>query len=285
MVEGMGVEKMAERKKQMGPASLPTPLSPTRGRLVLGVPPASRSFTLSKTRLASDVSRRSRSVLHSAPEGASFRHARRQIPRLASSPALAPASGRRLSARFTPPLSRGFARALRSLSSEAETVRLSGSRSQTVAFGLTLLLPQSRSKLAVLHVDDFTLLSNDPSRPSVDTGLDLRLNLRHDVSRQARGQLPTRSLVHKTLLFQGLAALRFSALCPEDLLKLRPNPRIGKGGKSDFSTFPRIICGQRWTTQRFVAFTSLTPEPKRGSRISGGCVREHPLCENCATQL
>ena len=84
------------------------------------------------------------------------------FPRLASSPALAPASGHRLSASFTPPLSRGFARALRLRSSEAETVRLSGSRSQTVAFGLTLMLPQSRSKLAVLHVDDFALLSNDP---------------------------------------------------------------------------------------------------------------------------
>ena len=70
---------MEEGAKQMGPALLPTPLSPTRGRLVLGVAPASRPFTLFKTRLASDVSRRSRSVLHSAPEGPSFRHARRQF--------------------------------------------------------------------------------------------------------------------------------------------------------------------------------------------------------------
>lgn len=55
MVEGMVGVKTLKGTKQMGPALLPTPLSPTRGRLVLDVPPASRSFTLFKTRLASDV--------------------------------------------------------------------------------------------------------------------------------------------------------------------------------------------------------------------------------------
>jgi hypothetical protein len=80
------------------------------------------------------------------------------------------------------------------------------------------------------------------------------VNLLHDVSRQARGQLSTRSLVNKTSLFQGLAALRFNALCPEDRFKLRLNLPSGKGGKGDLSTFPRIICGHRWTTQPFIAF-------------------------------
>ncbi|MEM9350079.1 MAG: hypothetical protein AAGA47_07445, partial [Pseudomonadota bacterium] len=66
MAKGPGLK--AEFAKQMGPALLPTPLSPTRGRLVLDVSPASRSSILSKTRLASDVSRRSRSILQSVLE-------------------------------------------------------------------------------------------------------------------------------------------------------------------------------------------------------------------------
>ena len=136
---------------------------------------------------------------------------------------------------------------------ETETVRPYGSRFQTVAFGLTLRRPQSRSKLAVFHADMTSLF---PQTIHLAPGQDLR----HDVSRKARGQLPTRTSIHKTSLFQCLAALCFNAFCPEDLLKLRPNPRFGKCGKSDLSTFPPMICGQWWTTQRFVALTETRPE-------------------------
>lgn len=83
---------------------------------------------------------------------------------------------------------------------EAETARLSGSRSRTVVFRLPFQRPQSRTKLAVFHVSSTSRL---PQAIRLASGQDLR----HDVSRQTRGQLSTRSLDHKTLSFQCLAAL------------------------------------------------------------------------------
>ena len=175
-----------------------------------------------------------------------------QIPRLASSPALAPASGIRFH-KLRRLHSAGALLGRSACFREAETVRSCGSRSQTVAFRLPFVRPQSRTKLAVYHVDMTSLFSRA-------IRLAPGLNLRHDVSRKARGQLPTRSLVQKSSLFQGLAAFRSNSFCPEDSLKLRPNPLFGKGCNSDLSTFPPIICGERWTTQRFVALDSSARE-------------------------
>ena len=111
------------------------------------------------------------------------------------------------------------------------------------------------------------------------------LDLRHDVSRQARGQLPTRPSVHKPSLFQSLAAPCFDVFCPEDFLKLRSNPRFDKGGKSDLSTFPPIICGHWWTTQRLVAFVLIRREPSQRCGVRFRLLWQAVLCENCATQL
>ena len=85
------------------------------------------------------------------------------------------------------------------VSAKPRLFALCGSRPQTVAFRLPFQLPKSRTKLAVFHVASTSLLSQAIRLAS---GQDLR----HDVSRQARGQLSTRFPVHKTLSFQCLAA-------------------------------------------------------------------------------
>ena len=120
------------------------------------------------------------------------------LPRLASSPALAPASGTRFH-KFLRLHSAGALLGRSACFREAETVRLSGSRSRTVVIQLPFQRPQSRTKLAVFHVASTSRLSQAIRLAS---GQDLR----HDVSRQTRGQLSTRSLDHKTLSFQCLAA-------------------------------------------------------------------------------
>jgi len=56
------------------------------------------------------------------------------------------------------------------------------------------------------------------------------------------------------LIFSALQRFFSKPSCPEDKLKLRWNRPIGKGDKSDLSTFRRIACGGEWTTQPLIAF-------------------------------
>ena len=73
--------------------------------------------------------------------------------------------------------------------------------------------------------------------------------------------------------------------CSEDMIKLLSNPRFSKSGKSQLSTFPRIICGHRWTTQPFIAFDRLGVELVPGSWVWVRDFREAALCENYVTPL
>lgn len=73
--------------------------------------------------------------------------------------------------------------------------------------------------------------------------------------------------VWKTLKFSALRLRPSDVSRPEDSLRLRPDRRSGKRRNPDLSTFPRFSCGERWTTQPFVALDSPDREPNRlGSR-------------------
>ena len=162
--------------------------------------PASRLSFRSKTRLACDVCHRSRSVLQILPRGAvilrrahgaTFRvWLRHRCSRRHPAPAFT---------RFYASTQPGLCSGAPLVSAKPRLFALCGSRPQTVAFRLPFQLPKSRTKLAVFHVASTSLLSQAIRLAS---GQDLR----HDVSRQARGQLSTRFPVHKTLSFQCLAA-------------------------------------------------------------------------------
>lgn len=183
----------------MGPASLPTPLSPTRGHLALGVLPANRLFPLIKTRLASDVCDHSRSILQSSPEG--------------------PVLWRALKGSF-----RVWLRHRRSRRHPAAAfTRFCASTQPRLHSGTPLVSAKPR----LFAYPDLDLkqplsgfpsnaLNQEPSSQSFTLSVlshfsqTIRLasgrNLRQDVFRKARGQLSTRFPVHKTLAFQCLAA-------------------------------------------------------------------------------
>lgn len=204
---------------QMGPASLPTPLSPARG-LSSCVRPKAAAFP---KRLAPDVSPIVRQAGHPVP-----------------SPALAPASG---SAPFAHPVRRPAPRQLggsetgRSLMAvplEARSNRRSSARSRRSPTGSS-----GRQRIA------FTTLSNGALASSRSL-LQVSLKGRADSIRRL-------IRVEKCPGFRSLDRHPERLSCPSDDLRLRPQTESGKLRNPDFSTFHGFRCGHGWISQRLVA--------------------------------
>lgn len=173
-----------------------------------------------------------------------------RLPRLASSPALAPASGIRLGKGSTPPLSRGFARALRLFRAKPRLFACAVCELQwsLVVFTTSALDREPGSQSFTLPVLRACLRRS--ALLGVKT-LGMTFLEKHVDSCQ-------RSLIY-------LKCFRFSALrrClggvsgSKDSLKMRSNPAFDKGCKSELSTFPRIFCGHLWTSQHLAALPSI----------------------------
>jgi len=71
----------------------------------------------------------------------------------------------------------------------------------------------------------------------------------------------------KRFRFSALRLIFVGVFCSEDKVKLRSNLCFGKAGKSQLSTFPRISCGQQWTTQQFIALDTFEREPTGLARV------------------
>ena len=231
----------------MGPALLPTPLSPTRGRLFLGVLPASRLSTCSKSRLASDVYHLSRSILQSVPEGPflrrvprdtfrvwlrhrrSRRHPAHAFTSFYASTQPGPCSG----APLVSAKPRLFAYPVLDLERSFSGCPSNALDREPSSQSFTLpVLRDCLRRSALLRAKTFGMTSLDKHVDSCQRDL----------------------WITKRFRFSALRLFLVGVFCSEDMIKLRPNLRFGKAGKSQLSTFPRIICGQRWTTQRFIAF-------------------------------
>ncbi len=245
----------------MGPALLPTPLSPMRGHLASDVFPASRSSILAKTRLASSVYDLSRSILQNraqgpnsvgVPMGAPFRvwlrHRRSHrhpatFPQASTPPPdQRPCSG-------APPV---FAKPRLSAYPALDLERLS------LVCTADLLDREPGSQSFTLPVLRSCLRRS--ALPRAETSGTASLDKRVDSCQ--RGFRSTKSF--------RVSALRLrpgGVLCSEDKLKLRSNPRLDKCGKWHLSTFPRIICGQRWTTQRSAALDAFVRDRRPKSCV------------------
>ena len=265
------------RSKQMGPALLPTPLSPPRGHHVLDVPPASRSSIRFTTHLAADVYDRSRSVLHSALKEPGLSACPERHVAASGFVTGARAGIRRPQSQgSTPPLGRSLARALRLFLAKPRLFAL-------VALNLRRSLSGCPS----------SALDCGPSSQSFTSSV-LRACLKRSVLRVAEAFGMTSLNKHVDSCQRGFRYIkhfRFSALrlrlvgvlCSEDKLKVRPNPLLDKGGKRQLSTFPRISCGQGWTTQPFTALDRFGREPIATNRFRLRKVRQVALCESFVT--
>ena len=265
-------------QKQMGPTLLPTPLSPTRGRLCLIVLPVSRFFNLTKTRLASDVCDRSRSILQTVPEGSILRRVREDTFRVwlrhrrsRRHPACAftsfyastqsePCSGGPLASAKPRPLTYPILN-LKRLSSGFPSDLLNREPSPQP---FTLPVLRSCLRRSVLP----------PAKAFGITSLDKR------VDSCQRGFRFT-----KRFRSSALRPFLVGVFCSEDMFKVRSNLRFSKGGKSQLSTFPRISCGHLWTSQPFIALDKVLWEPIRLMGVEGGKYRKLERSKSCATRL
>ena len=93
-------------------------------------------------------------------------------------------------------------------------------------------------------------------------------SLFHVVSRTARGQSPPCLLYSIYSEIQCLAAFLSEPSCSEDKLKMRPNRHQDKVCASDFSTFAKISCGERWKTQRAIELTLFERDLERDYTIA-----------------
>ncbi len=187
---------------QMGPALLPTPLSPARGHPLLAMRPANlphppRQGMLGARCLASRCLR-----LAAGPA--------RDL-----SPALAPASGFRScpAAPFRSPKPPMFA-ALRSRLAETVSLYRSG---LAAAYGLASFTITRSGQVPGLSGDIASLL---PQTSRLAFGR----SLLHALSRQARGQIPPPSLGSKPRKLQGLAAFRSGCFVSRRQVESAPQP-------------------------------------------------------------
>lgn len=110
-------------------------------------------------------------------------------------------------------------------------------------------LPLSPTGTVALTVTKLrTLFNQDVLRP-VETFCIASLGQRVDSRHRILGS-------RKVLNFKALRLSVLNLSCPEDSLKLRSNPGSRKIADAEFSTFGKIACGGRWTTQRFGAFAT-----------------------------
>lgn len=240
-------------QKQMGPALLPTPLSPSRGRFVSGIGSGEPSLLPSSLRAWLPV-------FHSRPAASCLVHPFGLSSFLAAllrgfSPVLAPASDLRFCiARF--PF--GPAPAFRPTPSLGSSPPLGESRdrySELVSQTLMRLCPRafvSQLSPAIISALNDCLAS----RLSQTIGLAFGRGLIACLFSRAAWTAATVSLFRKNLFeFSSLRFRfrRFSRL--EDRSKLRPDRPFSKAGAGELSTFARIACGRGWTTQPLVAFT------------------------------
>ncbi|QUL38433.1 hypothetical protein [Erythrobacter sp. JK5] len=79
-------------------------------------------------------------------------------------------------------------------------------------------------------------------------------------SLEVRVDNTTASLSSKTSENQNLAVCFSNLSSPEDRLRLLRDAESRKLRNPDFSTFAQIICGERWTTQRFTAFVEIVAD-------------------------
>ena len=186
----------------MGPALLPTPLSPARGRSFPARLPANLPSHCSRTHLAPDVS-----SLHGKPlQGLS--------------PALAPASGftceqsaesRPKSFPYDLPLGRG-----------RDRVSLTACNLSAVLLGRSPVLPQLLTRSVVLS-DGYA------SRSPQTSLLASSRNFLHAFSRRPRGQSPPHLWDLKKLKNQNLAALFFQPFVFRRQVEIALSDRVAQG--------------------------------------------------------
>ncbi len=242
---------------QMGPAFLPTPLSPARGHLVLHVRSADRSSLLLKARLAPDVSCRSRISL--APlESFTRRSAPKGI--FAIGFLTGARTGIRLPPAGLPPSRSGpkpFARCVRPFSVAGTVHPL-----RTVIFVCAQSYPfasiRSRTRFAVLHEDTFRVFLKRTDLLCAEAFSRSFLGPRADRCQRNLWVMNLQS-------FSALRRCLLSGSCPEDKLKLRSKQQFDKGCKCELSTLAWIACGWGWTTQPFVAFVVASARLERFS--------------------
>jgi len=181
-------------------------------------------------------------------------------------------------ARFTPPLGQGPCSGDRAWFREAETALLYWFAIVDGCCRVAPLLapPITNQAHSLSHWYHFTPASGDPSslwpKPWAR-----RISTNAWTDTNAVFGL-------KNSKFQGLAARFFACLCSEDKLRLRRDPTFDKGRKDELSTFRRIDCGQRWTTQRPIDLRAIRAQPKTVSVLSGSSQCKAKLRKNCATR-
>jgi hypothetical protein len=218
---------------QMGPALLPTPLSPACGHPLLGGLPANLPSFMLAGHTWRPVSNLSLPGLATGPARV-------------SSPALAPASGfRSCPAASFEARSPQILAALRRCLAEVVPYPIR-------ACGGSGLAPVSITRSGQVS----GLSGGSASLPLQRAGL-------HSAeafcmpSLGRRVDNPHRHPWDENLRY--FKALRLSVpvgLCPEDRLKLRLNRRSGNIPKPEFSTSARIACGRGWISQPLVAFVA-----------------------------
>jgi len=161
--------------------------------------------------------------------------------------------------------------------SSAEAL-VSCQRSQTVACKLPCMPPRSLARSESIH---HGMASHIPQTIRLASDR----SLLHALSQDPRGQPPQRPLVLKVFVNQHLAMLHLEAFSSEDMMRLRLDSDLRKAGKSDFSTFPPISCGEPWTTQRFVAFDTRRLQECADPRFGLSIVLKVTLCESCVARI
>ncbi len=234
---------------QMGPALLPTPLSPARGHPVPCETSGGPSASLVAAHTWRPMSDPVRPILRLVSCDWRIR---------VSSPALAPASGFRscpaaIIRSPKTPVSRCHAQ-LPGRDRVPLPIRacgISGLRHPCHPFRPDYPACPAKQRRALLKRSTLHL-AKASSKPSLDE----------------RVGLPRRHPWE--LNHQNFKALRLSVPvdpCPEDKLKLRLNRRSGNICKSDFSTFARIRCGHGWISQRPVAFVMVGRRERAKNRL------------------
>ena len=218
---------------QMGPASLPTPLSPTRGR------PSGRCWRRSRAR---SLFRNALGVRCLAPRVRSC-----DLRSKVSSPALAPASGFRSCPAIASEAETSIAIAMRSRSTEAASLYRSASSLHRLA-PLPLHDPARflarPASLRHTHLQQADLrLAEASFMPSLDGRVDRCHRHPWDENRKN---------------FKALRRSVPAGLCPEDKLKVRLNRPSDNIREAKFSTPGHLACGHEWINQRFVAFVTET---------------------------
>lgn len=248
---------------QMGPALLPTPLSPARGHPLLMMRPANlphllRQGMLGARCLASRCLRLAAGLARDL------------------SPALAPASGfcSCPAAPFRSPKPPMFA-ALRSRLAETAFLYRSGLAAVPDLRPFPSPVParfpacpaasrRSCLKRADLHLAEASCM------PSLDRRVDR--HHRHPWDQNLR-------------FFKALRLSVPVASCPEDKLKVRLNRRSSNIPARDFSTSGRLGCGHGWISQRLVAFVAKQVPQRERNRLQAVTLRTRCRRSECGDSV